>query len=143
MPENTRVILTHWAFVPGPERMDAPCNSQDVKEIAEHSPTSIARTLIGYSGLVVVHDAEPGWYQWRAEWRTGTRSIDLDMTLMDDEIWGGSEIDADCLAADILNLWALLQERHRGIWLHAPDCTMHTRQSFLETVVPGDKESAP
>lgn len=58
----------------------------------------------------------------------------MTLTLFGDleETWGGSEAETDCLAEDILGLWPFLLAKHTGIWLHAPDCTMHTQRSFLK-----------
>ena len=84
--------------------------------------------------MEAVHPAEPSWFDWIARWSNNDRFINLTMTLFDDleETWGGSEIEVNCLAGDVINLWTFLLTKYEGIWLHAPDCTMHTPHSFLE-----------
>lgn len=136
VPLTFPVNLTDWGFIPGPELMDEPFDSTELQDISEHSPESIAATLLAFPGTKLVHSAEPSWYDWRAEWQFHERCIALDMTVFDDEEggWGGSGIEAKCLAGDIIRLWSFLQTKHSGIWLHAPDCTMHTQQSFLEEI---------
>jgi len=61
--------------------------------------------------------------------------IELGMTLFENEAqsWGGSPITADCSLADIEALWSHLQSRHRGVWLHDPDCIIHTHDSLRDT----------
>ncbi len=142
---TTPIILIGWAFVPGPNLMEEPTDSQIIQEISEHSAASVAATLLAFPGTQVIHPAEPSWWQWTAEWRSDERSIGLGMTLMNDEesqtMWGGSMIDANCLAGDIIEIWTVLQARHAGVWLHA-DCIMHTQQSFLEAVTMETEQSA-
>jgi hypothetical protein len=56
------------------------------------------------------------------------------MTLFDDEelSWGGSLISADCSPAAVEALWSHVQSRHPGVWLHDPECTVHTHASFAD-----------
>jgi hypothetical protein len=56
------------------------------------------------------------------------------MTLFEDEqeSWGGSPITADCSLDAIQAFWSHLQSRHRGVWLHDPDCIVHTYDSFRD-----------
>ena len=113
--------------------MNEPTNSQWAPEIAEHSPESLALAILAFPNVRVLHPAEPTWWEWKAEWRSDGRSITMNMTLFEEpEFWGGSEIVVDCLAGDFLELWSFLQARLSGIWLHDPDCVMHTQGSFLE-----------
>lgn len=114
--------------------MDEPTDSQIVDDISQHPTRSIAAALLAFPGAEIVHPADPSWYQWKARWYYNSRSVDLTMTLFDDleETWAGSGVEADCLAGDIMGLWSFLLAKHTGIWLHAPDCTMHTPHSFLE-----------
>lgn len=121
--------------------MDEPTDSQIVCDISQHSAQSVAASLLAFPNTVMVHPADPSWYQWKAHWQNGNRFIDLNLTLFDDEeTWGGSEVEADCLAGDVIKLWTLLQARHSGVWLHAPDCTMHTQESFLTEFVVGETQ---
>lgn len=137
------VVLSGWGFIPGPEQMDEPTNSQFGDEISEHPAKSIVASILAFLGTELTHSADPSWYQWQARWHDGDRFIDLDMTLFDDkETWGGSEIEADCLAGDIIKFWSFLQARHNGVWLHAPDCTMHTQQSFLKGLIADEAEQS-
>lgn len=143
IPLTWPVVLSGWAFSPGPEQMDEPTNSQFADEISEHSAKSIAASLLAFPGTELLYPVDPSWYQWKARWQDGDRFIGLDMTLFDDEeTWGGSEIEADCLAGDIVECWSFLQARHSGIWLHAPDCTMHTQQSFLKGLLAAEAEQS-
>jgi hypothetical protein len=133
-PLTTRVALS-WAFIPGPKQMDAPMNSTSLQDITEHPAADIAATLLAYPGTELVHRAEPSWWNWKARWHDGDRVINLNSSLFEDETtWGGLDIEADCLVGDILSLWSFLLSKHPGIWLHAPDCTMHTQRSFLAEI---------
>ncbi len=138
---TTPIILRDWAFSPGPELMDEPTDSQFVDEISQHPAKSIAATLLLIPNMEVVHPAAPSWFEWRAKWSDNDRFICLTMTLFDDlaETWGGSEIEANCLAGDIIGVWSFLLAKHPGVWLHCPDCTMHTPRSFLEDLVSDSK----
>ncbi len=123
--------------------MDEPTNSQFGDEISQHLAKSIAVSILAFPGTELAHPADPSWYQWQARWHESNRFIGLDISLFDDEEnWGGSGIEADCLAGDIVEFWSFLQARHGGVWLHAPDCKMHTQQSFLKGLLAAEAEQS-
>lgn len=113
--------------------MDEPRSSLDLHELVEHTPAAIADSLLSFPGTRLLHPAERSWWDWKARWESGERYIEIDVTLFDNEEqhWGGSSLDANCSVEDLLTLWRVLQSRHSGIWLHDPDCEMHTPESFL------------
>ena len=114
---KTRVVLRDWAFSPGPEQMDEPTDSQSVDEISQHPAKKIAATLLAFPRTEVVHPAGPSWFEWKAKWSDNDRFINLTMTLFDDleEAWGGSEIEVNCFAGDVMDLWSFLLTKHEGI----------------------------
>jgi hypothetical protein len=125
--------LQGWALVPGPAEMDRPGSSLDLHDLILHRPDAIAESILAFPGTRLLHAAEPSWWEWRARWQDGPRHIEMDMTLFEngEERWGGSALEADCTAGDVLALWSFLQSRHAGIRLHDPDCDLHTHRSFL------------
>lgn len=127
-----------WAFIPGPSELLQPMDSQELQEIELLSPTAIAESFLCFPGTRLLSPPMVSWWQWRARWESGTAFIEVGMTLFEDEAqsWGGSPIVADCQPADIEAIWSHLQARHRGVWLHDSDCTIHTRDSF-RCAIPG------
>ena len=111
-------------------------NSQDVQDIEMHPPKAIAESFLGFPGMRLLHPSTPSWWEWRARWESGPDFIEVGMTLFEDEAqsWGGSPISADCSLDAIVALWLHLQSRHCGVWLHDPDCIMHTHDSLRDTM---------
>jgi hypothetical protein len=124
-----------WSFIPGPAELAQPMNSQDLQDIEEISPGAIAESLLSFPGVRLLYPPTPSWLEWRARWESGSDFIEVGMTLFEDEAqsWGGSAITADCSLDDIERFWLHLQSRHRGVWLHDPDCTIHTHDSLRHT----------
>ena len=124
-----------WSFIPGPAELAQPMNSQDLQDIEEISPAAIADSVLSFPGVRLLHPATPSWWQWRARWESGSDFIEVGMTLFEDEAlsWGGSSITADCSLDDIEKFWSHLRSRHRGVWLHDPDCIIHTHDSLRHT----------
>jgi hypothetical protein len=135
---------TGWAFVPGPSNDSAPMNSCDLKELVEYAPEKIAATVLSYPGMRLLHINEPGWWDWKARWESADEFIELNMTLMgrSDQLWGGSEIKARCHPSSLVAVWKHLKAEGAGIWLHDPDCRMHTERSFLDAMTT-PSETAP
>jgi hypothetical protein len=126
-----------WSLVPGPAEVARPINSQDVKDIELYPVAEIAESFLSFPGMRLLSTPAASWWQWQARWESNRDFIEVRMTLFDDEnpIWGGSPISADCTVCAIEALWLHLQSRHQGIWLHDPDCTMHTHDSFSAMAV--------
>jgi len=126
-----------WSFVPGPLELARPINSQDVKDIVLYPLAEIAESFLSYPGMRLLTSPAVSWLRWQARWESDRDFIEVGMTLFDDknQSWGGSPISADCSASAIEALWSHLQSRHQGIWLHDPDCTMHTHESFSAMAV--------
>jgi len=127
--------LGQWSFIPGPAVLAHPMNSQDLQDIEEISPTEIAESFLSFPGVRLLQPRTPSWWEWRARWESGSAFIEIGMTLFEDEpqSWGGSPITVDCSLDDIEGLWSHLQSRHRGVWLHDPDCIIHTHDSLRHT----------
>jgi hypothetical protein len=121
-----------WSLIPGPRELAQPVNSQDVQDIELHPAAAIADSFLSFPGMRLVNSPDPSWWQWRARWESGPDFIEVGMTLFDDETlsWGGSPISADCTRESIEALWSHMQSRHSGVWLHEPECTVHTHESF-------------
>ena len=133
---TTRFQTTRgWALIPGPAQLLQPMNSQDLQLIESFSPVLIADSLLSFPGMRLLQPQSPSWGAWRARWESGRDFIEVGMTLFQNEAesWGGSPISADCSLEDIDALWSHLQLRHHGVWLHDPDCILHTRESFRRT----------
>ena len=124
-----------WSLIPGPAELAQPMNSQDLQDIEVFSPTAIAESFLSFPGVQLLHPPTPSWWEWRARWESGGDFIEVGMTLFEDDAqsWGGSPISADCSLDDIEALWSHLQTRHRGVWLHDPDCIIHTHDSLRHT----------
>jgi len=124
-----------WSFIPGPAELTQPMSSQDLKDIEEISPAAIAESFLSFPGVRLVHPPAPSWLEWCARWESGSDFIEVGVTLFEDaaQSWGGSPITADCSPDDIEGLWSHLQARHRGVWLHDPDCILHTHDSLRHT----------
>ena len=122
-------------MIPGPAELTQPMNSQDLQDIEQISPAAIAESILSFTGVRLLHPPTPTWWEWRARWESGSDFIEAGMTLFDDEArsWGGSPITSDCSLDEIEAFWSYLQARHRGVWLHAPDCTSHTHDSLRQT----------
>jgi hypothetical protein len=125
-----------WSIIPGPAELAQPMCSQDLQDIKVFSPASVAESFLAFPGVRLVHPPIPSWREWRARWESGCNFIEVGMTLFEDEqqSWGGSPITAECSLDNIEALWLHLQARHRGVWLHDPDCTIHTHDSFRQTM---------
>ena len=121
-----------WALVPGPVDIQVPFSSLDLRKQVEYSPADIAKSLLQYTGMHLLSEAKPTWWDWKARWEGDEQFLELDLTLMgkSEDIWGGSEICSDCSAEVVIALWEHLKTTHPGIWLHSPDCVMHTVSSF-------------
>ena len=122
-----------WAFIPGPSDQTRTPTRQWIREIVELPAAEVAASLLAFPGVHLAHPPQPDWWAWRARWEAGSDFIDLDFTLFDDlgEVWGGSELTADCPSATVLALLRHLNQRHRGIWLHDPDCDMHASDHLV------------
>jgi hypothetical protein len=123
-----------WSLIPGPGQLAEPMNSQDLQDIEVHSPVAMAESFLSFPDMRLLHPATPSWWSWRARWERGADFIEVGMTLFEDEAqsWGGSPITANCSIDAIEALWSYLQSQHRGVWLHGPDCVIHTQDSFRE-----------
>jgi hypothetical protein len=121
-----------WSLIPGPVLLAQPMNSQDLQDIEPYSPADMAASFLSFRETRLLHQATPSWWDWRARWESESHFIEVNMTLFKDEAqsWGGLRITADCSNDEIEALWSHLQTRHRGIWLHGPDCIIHTHDSF-------------
>jgi hypothetical protein len=124
-----------WSLIPGPKVLVRPLHSQDVQDLELYAASGIAETLLSYPGMRLLSPAEPSWWKWRARWESGHDFIELGMTLFDDEAltWGGSPLSAECTSETLEALWLHVQSRYPGVWLHDPQCTVHTRESFRST----------
>jgi hypothetical protein len=54
------------AFVPGPVHLPQPFSSVDLQEIAEYSPEAITTALLHLPNVILLHLAEPSWWEWKA-----------------------------------------------------------------------------
>lgn len=125
--------VSHWQLTPGPYVMDQPGSSITLQEIAEYPPDRIAERILSFPGVMLLRDANPNWYSWRARWSSHAASIEIDMTIFDIEpiAWGGSWLSGDCSPQDLLNLWLHLRAEFCGVWLHdIRDCGVETPDSF-------------
>ena len=111
-------------------------SSLDLRDITYYPPAAIAESLLSFSGMRLLHDRTPSWWEWRARWESQAGFIEVGMALFEDQAhsWGGSPLTADCPFEMIESLWLHLQSRHRGVWLHDADCTIHTHDSFRHTI---------
>jgi hypothetical protein len=128
------VTLEDWAFIPGPRDIPAPPISSVTlrEEIGSYRPGAIAAFFLSYPGFRLLHPAEPSWWQWKAAWESPSGFISVSMTLFDDaeKTWGGSDLKVRCHSDDLLELWRKMRERFPAVWLHNPDCEIHTPESF-------------
>jgi hypothetical protein len=110
-------------------------DSQKLRDITYYAPAAVAESLLSFPGMRLLHDQTPSWWQWRARWESEAGFIEVGMTLFEDQArsWGGSPITADCPFEVMESLWLHLQSRHPGVWLHSPDCTIHTHDSLRHT----------
>lgn len=124
--------LAGWALIPGPAELMDSMSSQDLQFIQVFSPVSIAESLLSFPRMRLLQSPSSSWYAWRARWESDRDFIEIGMTLFEDELesWGGSPISADCRFDQIEALWLHLQARHHGVWLHDPNCVIHTRESL-------------
>jgi len=134
---NARFDKAGWALIPGPLDTSEPMNSCDLREQVEYAPEEIAKALLIYPGMRLLNDADPTWWDWKARWEGDTGFIGVNVTLMgwNDKLWGGSELSVDCSPKELITLWKHLSSAHPGIWLHDPDCEMHTEESFLKIFI--------
>jgi hypothetical protein len=123
------VVGGDWAVVPGPLDQSVTWDSQYIKGLAEHPVHTIALSILAFRGMHVVHPPAPTWWVWRARWEEGAEFLEVGMTLFDEpgDAWGGSGLVADCPSTVVLDLLEHLSERHKGIWLHTPECEMYAR----------------
>jgi hypothetical protein len=134
LPDN------YWAFVPGPsEIQDPPESSVDLQEVAMYPPDTVAQAFLGYPGFMLLHDAVPSWWQWRAGWERGRSSLVVEMTLFETDpiAWGGSGVSGYCTLEELLALWHALREQFSAMWLHNGDCEIHTPESFMRLMTGG------
>jgi hypothetical protein len=111
-------------------------SSVDLHDIEFCSAESIAKAFLSFPGARLIHRAKPSWWEWRGRWESGADFIEIDMSLFDDEgeSWGGSAIMADCSVDQIDALWSHLQSENPAVWLHDPECMIHTHASFREAM---------
>jgi hypothetical protein len=107
-------------------------NSVDLQQIEYSSAEAIATSFLSFPGTRLVHSARPTWWEWIGRWESGADFIEINMTLFDDEAqsWGGSAITADCSLDQIAALWSHLQSDNPAVWLHDPECIIHTHASL-------------
>lgn len=122
----------NWSLIPGPAEMENSMSSLDLEDIVALPAASVAESFLAFPGMRQLRPTSPAWWDWRARWESGTDFIEVGMTLLDDEqqSWGGSAIVANCQSVSIEALWSHLATRHSGVWLHDPDCVIHTPDSF-------------
>ena len=126
----------NWAFVPGPLDDSVPMSSLVLKQYVQYSPHEIAARLLAYPGMTLLNDNQPRWQDWKARWENEREIVELSISLMgrSNELWGGSGIKALCLPETLVAIWKHLKANHPGIWLHDPDCQMHTEKSFFDVL---------
>jgi len=126
----------NWSFIPGPKKLSKPMNSVNLHDIELCPAEEIAESFLSFPGARLVHPAKPSWWEWRGRWQSGSDFIEIDMSLFDDEAqsWGGSGVTADCSLDQIEALWSHLQARNRAVWLHDPDCIIHTCDSLRKKI---------
>lgn len=137
MNSSARFITTKpWSFIPGPADLVQPINSQDLQDIPLYLPDAIAESFLRFPGMQLVHLPTPSWWEWLARWESNSDFIEVGMTLFDGEqqSWGGSPIQANCSLHAIQSLLSHLRSRHSGVWLHDPECVIHTERSLIDTV---------
>jgi len=131
----TSVSLQSWSLIPGPAS-DPPASSLDLGDVIHYPPETVARTLLAFPGMRLVHLPEPTWWDWGARWEEGSRWIEVTLTLFESEppSWGGSDLRGECDLQDILRLWAHLRTSVPSSWMHNADCEIHTPESFGRAV---------
>lgn len=96
----------------------------------------IAATMLEVSGLKLVHDARPTWWEWKAEYRSPAAELEIGITLLGSDsgadVWGGSTLSGACDPRALLDLWSALRRSFPGVWLHDPECNIYTPDSFRE-----------
>ena len=124
-----------WALIPGPVDQVRPMSSLDIRDLVELPAATVAESFLAFPGMRLVRPAEPDWWAWRARWESAAGFIALHFTLFDElgDIWGGSNIAADCPSSELVSLLYHMNQRHPGIWLHDPDCGMHAWQHLSDT----------
>lgn len=127
-------FLSHgdWSLIPGPAALTTLVSSLDLQESTLYRPEEIARSFLSFPGMNLRHGASPTCWEWRAGLQDIDEYLEVKMTLFEGEApsWGGSELIADCSFERIESLWLHLRSRHPAVWLHGPDCVVHTPVSF-------------
>jgi len=123
-----------WALIPGPVDQTRPMASTDIQRLVELPADIVAESFLAFPGMRLVQPAEPNWWAWRARWESADGFIALHFTLFDElgDIWGGSNITADCPSSALVSLLYHMNQQHPGIWLHDPDCGMYAWQHLSD-----------
>ncbi len=135
--------LTELTLVWGPLNLpnDAVSFADDWEWII-YTPQEMEDAILSVDGVNLVHDSNPTWSKWRAQWRHMDRTIDFDINACDldpdfggrpgvSQYWGGSMFRTNCLLEDVMNVWLGIQKTCPAAWLHDTACRMYNPQSFL------------
>lgn len=135
--------LTELTLVWGPLVLpdDAVSYSDDWESII-YTPEEMAEAILSVTGVSLLHDSKPSWNEWRAQWRSLDRTIDLDICACEldpefggrpgvSEYWGGSSFRTNCLLEDVISVWLGIQKNCPAVWLHDTSCRMYNPSSLV------------
>lgn len=130
------------AIIPGPLQFQEPYYSTAMYQMEMYPAREVIACFSSLAGVTLLQRGSEegvGWYDWKWRWEQADRRIDIGFSIFDEPeypiFWGGSELNTDCLYADILRLWRALQSRLPAVWVHGDDCRVYTPPSFVETFV--------
>ena len=139
----TELRLTELRLVWGPlDLLDDAVSFADDWEWIIYTPEEMAEAILSVEGVSLLHDSNPSWNKWRAQWRRMEHTIDFDIAACEldpdfggrsgvSEYWGGSMFRTNCMLEDIMDVWLGIQKTCPAVWLHDTDCRMYNPRTFM------------
>jgi hypothetical protein len=129
----------NWDIVAGPRKIRPPFVSYESHEIVNYLPADVAKHMLQFPGMRLVHAANPKWWDWKARWKLGQSFIEMGMQIFETEpiTWAGFSLKTKCSLDEFMLLWGHLQRRFPAAWLHNVDSEYHSPKSFRDDIVSG------
>ena len=128
-----RFDIDDWSIVPGGPSIRPPFKSISLRGITDYELDEVAAVILAIPSTRLLHDRDPDWWHWRAQWTFDDAIIDVTMSTMDGPdgfIWGGCGLSGLAEPAHLRVFYGRVQAALPCAWLHNSDCDLHTAQSF-------------
>ena len=130
---STRFDIDDWSIVPGGPSIHPPFKSISLHGITDYQLADVAGAILAIPGSRLLHDSDPDWWEWHAQWTFDGAIIDVKMSTMEGPegvIWGGSGLSGLAEPAHLGVFYRRVHDVLPCAWLHNSDCDLHTSQSF-------------